>query len=295
MLHERPLAYLPAYVAAARARGRPTRLVLRNTDRVGLVHLYFYQGRLTLVEGHRGAGTASLADLATWQSGTIRQDELEAPPPASEPDPQLEVALADALRHLEARQIVSRPTPTGSDPHSVSRPSVPRLPIAQSSASRAPGAVSVPGLPPLPDRTLSEAATQRTPAAPNLNGSGITDAQWQFLTRTLHQIVERASQEVAEGVAIGMFMQAYSRVLPSFPFLAGLEVDERGWLHARHEGSVAHFVRRDIVQALAALIAEYQARCTLVLGASGAHRVLADAVEPVRGPLASLGLDVATV
>jgi hypothetical protein len=293
MLHERPLAFLPAYVAAARARGRPTRLVLRNTERVGLVHLYFYQGRLTLVEGHRGAGTASLADLATWQSGTIRQDELDAAPAASMPDPQLEAALADALRQLEARQIVGRSTPPGSEPHPITRPSAPRLPAVQPGMLRMPGAVSVPGLPPLPDRAMSEAATQRTPATSNGSGSDITDAQWQFLTRTLHQIVERASQEVAEGVAIGMLMQAVSRITPAHPFLAGIEVDERGWLHARHEGYVAHFARQDIVRALAALIGEYQTRCSLVLGPGGAQRVVADVVEPVRGPLASLGLDVA--
>jgi hypothetical protein len=309
MQHERPLANLPAYLAAARARGRPTRLVLRNTDRVGLVHLYFYQGQLVLVEGHRGAGVASLADLGTWHSGTIRQDDLDAPPAAGEADPRLEAALAEALRQLEVNRVVSRPSPPTSDPRAASRSSLPRLPVAraggplaagsQPSASsplpvqpaRRSGDVGVPGLPPLPPQPLSDALTERAPIPPPPAASNlIAEPQWQLLVRFVHEIVEHVSQQVASGVAIGMLMQAVSRLSASYPFIAGLEVNEQGWLHPRREGLIAGFSLQEVTGATAALIGEYESRCALVLGAAQAHQVIADAAAPVWGTLTSLGL-----
>src|SRR5258705_13256882 len=84
MEHGHPLARLAAFVAAARARGRPTRLVLRNTERFGLVPLYFRYGHLDHVEGHLNTPLNSLVDLATWHLAVIRQDEIGSglPPPA---------------------------------------------------------------------------------------------------------------------------------------------------------------------------------------------------------------------
>ncbi len=296
MQNERPLAYLSTYIAAARARGRPTRLVLRNSDRVGLIHLYFHHGRLVLVEGHRGAGMASLADLATWQNGTIWQDDLDTAPVVGEPDLQIEAALAEALHQLETRRIISRSSSPQSDPQAASRPSAPRLPAARPNASHGSPGVnisSVPGLPPLPERAVSEAVTQRTPVVPSLETSQyISDAQWQFLTQFVHQVVTRAGQEVASGVAVGMLMQAVSRLGPSSPFIAGLEVDEHGWLHPRQEGLIERFSPPEVARALTALIGDYESRCALVIGGAHAHTVIVEAAAPVRGPLASLGLNI---
>src|SRR5260370_10345344 len=106
-----PLGRLAAFVAAARARGRPTRLVLRNTERFGLVHLYFRNGHLDHVEGHLNTPLNSLVDLATWQLGVIRQDEIGSGLPPSPVHRTLATALTDVLRPFEARAVV-QPAPT---------------------------------------------------------------------------------------------------------------------------------------------------------------------------------------
>src|SRR5258706_11783153 len=103
MEHGHPLARLAAFVAAARARGRPTRLVLRNTERFGLVHLYFRNGHLDHVEGHLNTPLNSLVDLATWQLGVIRQDEIGSGLPPLPGDRTPATALTPGLPQLEAR------------------------------------------------------------------------------------------------------------------------------------------------------------------------------------------------
>jgi len=103
-----PLARLATVVALARSRPAPTRLLLRNTDRFGVLHLYFAGGRLLAVEGHRDTPENSLADLATWDHGTIRTDEGEVAL-LGDADPRLEVALAHALAGLAARGALESP------------------------------------------------------------------------------------------------------------------------------------------------------------------------------------------
>src|SRR5258706_13216319 len=103
MEHGHPLARLAAFVAAARARGRPTRLVLRNTERFGLVHLYFRNGHLDHVEGHLNTPLNSLVDLATWQLGVIRQDEIGSGLPPSPGGGLLEIAVNTVPRPVSGR------------------------------------------------------------------------------------------------------------------------------------------------------------------------------------------------
>lgn len=110
MEHGYPLARLAACVAAARMRGRPTRIVVRNTERFGLIHLYFEQGHLIRIEGHRGSPLAALTDLATWQYGVLRQDDMEGEHTGGAIDPRLDAALFDVLGQLEARGVV-QPVP----------------------------------------------------------------------------------------------------------------------------------------------------------------------------------------
>ncbi|HEX6123103.1 MAG TPA: hypothetical protein VFY89_08080 [Ktedonobacterales bacterium] len=329
MPHEHPLAYLPAYIAAARAQGQPTRLVLRNTDRVGVIHLYFFQHRLVLVEGHRGAGAASLRDLATWQQGTMRRDDLAAPPPgAAQPDAQLETVLSETLRQMELRGLLTHAAPPASDPATLtSRPSQPRLPAIMPPLlppTSAPRIASVPrgpapstplpgsaGLPPLPDgpapdrlgpgHALSELATTRTPsvigtrrATPTINTRGqINDDQWRTLARFLHLIIERAARSIQLETAIGFMMQALTKTATGSLILGGLEVDAQGWLQPRREGFLAGFPTYEISQAIAELIQEYEVKCAQFTNPQEARSIIIEAAAPLRRPLASLGLDIA--
>src|SRR5262249_18614403 len=109
MEHGYPLSRLPALVAAARAQTAPTRLLLRNSDRFGVLHLYFSGGQLVAAEGHRDTPYHSLADLATWRNGVIRRDTVETVP-AGEPDARLEALFAHVLHELSARGVVGSPS-----------------------------------------------------------------------------------------------------------------------------------------------------------------------------------------
>src|SRR5262249_55843904 len=160
MKHGYPLSRLSALVAAARVRTAPMRLSLRNSERFGVLHLYFSGGRLVAVEGHHDTPLNSLAALATWQNGVIRRDEVETAP-ASEPDPRLETLFAHVLHELvvrgvltpgiQARSLASQPAPS-SLPTSLPSYAPAHQPFATSAPGVRLGASPVVGdLPPLAD------------------------------------------------------------------------------------------------------------------------------------------------
>lgn len=338
MTQECPLSRIAVYVAAARARGRPTRLVLRNTERVGVVHLYFQHGHLVSVEGHRGSGLASLADVATWTHGTIRQDDLDNQSIQAEADPVLEEQLAEVVRRVQARAQapsssaprldaaalsgrsfssvprVSDPAAAGGQPRSpasaVSDPRVtaadtaltlpvpPQHTTAQSTMPRHTAALdtfaaSVPGA--TPPRSMTPSTPPNlplsTPSAPASGADVLSEPQWQLIALVMHQVIERARQDVGPDVAEGFLVQALTRLGSSAPFLRTLEVDEAGWLHVRPDHLVQH-PAFDVVSAIASLLMEYEARCAALVGLTQARKIITDASGPLRAPLAQIGLDI---
>ncbi len=48
------------------------RLTLRNSDRVGIVHLYFHSGNLVHIVGSSGNAEATLSDLSHWTHAAVR-------------------------------------------------------------------------------------------------------------------------------------------------------------------------------------------------------------------------------
>ncbi|HEV8191614.1 MAG TPA: hypothetical protein VGP82_09030 [Ktedonobacterales bacterium] len=287
-----PLSALPAVVKAIRLQSQPARLVLRNTGRVGLVHLYFARGVLVHVEGHRGPGAESLADVATWESGVIRSDALPEPP-AALPGEQLEATLATVLHRLEVRGITERSEP--------SRPLLPRVsvtmpPRPQPGDQRRTSAFShvstpsaVPGLPPLPPS--EDTIIMPSPAA---SPRALTDPQWQLLSLAVHEVVERATRDMQRTVAEGLLTQTLVALATQRRFLAQLEVDTTGWLRAGNEAAVAAFEASEVVEAVAALLAEFERRCAVIVGVVRARQILVEGCLPFRAPLAQIGLDVAT-
>jgi hypothetical protein len=53
----------------ARAFGR---LTLRNSDRVGIAHLYFHSGKLAHIVSSSGGAEATLQDLRRWTHAALR-------------------------------------------------------------------------------------------------------------------------------------------------------------------------------------------------------------------------------
>jgi hypothetical protein len=287
-----PLSALPVVVKAIRVQGLPARLVLRNSARVGLVHLYFAGGVLVHVEGHRGPGAESLADVATWESGVIRSDALPEPP-AALPGEQLEATLTTVLHRLEVRGITPRSEPP--------RPLLPRVvatmpPRPQLGGQRSTYAFShvstpsgVPGLPPLP--SPDDTVIMPSPAA---SPHALTDPQWQLLSLAVHEVVERATRDMPRTVAEGVLAQTLAALATQRRFLTQLEVDTTGWLRERNETAVVAFDASEVVEAVAALLAEFERRCAVIVGAARARQILVEGCLPFRVPLAQIGLDVAT-
>src|SRR6185437_6594592 len=71
---QEPLQNLGMMVARIRATGGTGRLALRNTARMGMLHLYFERGQFVHLAGSRGNTDEALIDLAGWSSGVIRFD-----------------------------------------------------------------------------------------------------------------------------------------------------------------------------------------------------------------------------
>ncbi len=85
------------------------RLTLRNSDRVGLAHLYFQGGRLAHIVGSSGDAEATLEDLQRWAHAIVRFDRgtVSASIIVTE---KLEQGLENVLQHLQRMGLTARMT-----------------------------------------------------------------------------------------------------------------------------------------------------------------------------------------
>jgi hypothetical protein len=294
MDHAHPLSGLAGMVAALRAQGRTARLALHNTERFGLIHLYFSQGRLIRVEGHAGDPARNLMDLRTWQSGAVRVDDVEAPAGVAASPAVLEAELHRTLAELERRGIVY-PAPPAASPDS---------PFYVRSS---PGMAGGPdGLPPL-DRmqannhgTSGNAATgqpsqyaepAREPANAQ-NGPRLTVPQWQLLALAVRQVTEHIAQLLGGKIAESILRNALSRANYDSAFLQGLEVDQTGWLRARDQAFVMRYSTFDAAEAVALLLTQMEQSVAEVVGPQRAQSLIAGAVAPFRTSLEQIGLTI---
>lgn len=81
------------------------RLTLRNSARVGVVHLYFHFGRLIHIVGNRGGMQETLADLREWTEGTARF-ERSGPIQTKSMNDGDEQLFDDVLAHLQRRGVL---------------------------------------------------------------------------------------------------------------------------------------------------------------------------------------------
>ncbi|MGZ3666129.1 MAG: hypothetical protein ACXVDA_16800 [Ktedonobacterales bacterium] len=328
MEQEYPLAYLAQMVASTLGQERPTRLALHNTDRFGLVHLYFAHGRLSRVEGHRGSPLASLSDLATWRAGTIRRDYgasaavSNAGP--SEHDTQLAQALTEAIRTLEANGVIRPAGPGTSHPGTLGTQSGPlrrRTPHTRPGSSPlppyphtlAPRSLPVPGsrppimpevsqveymagLPPLAGAALPPEPPASVRDAEATGGALLSRPQWQLIALVTRQVVEQAGQQIGQQLAENLLRQALGQTAASKEPLRIVEIDSTGWLQTvpSMEGkTITDYPTTAVTDAVAALLTNYEQRCAALVGAAQAQQIIAVATGPFRASLAQIGLVVA--
>lgn len=284
MEHAHQLSALAGLIAALRAQRRTVRLALHNTERFGLIHLYFAQGRLIRVDGHAGDPARNLLDLATWRHGAVRVDQVEPPVADAASPAALEAELHQAIAELERRGIVY-PAP----------PSVHSAPTwAPYPSPSAPTVLD--GLPPLPqqeppDASFAPPLTDSWPE-PDARADRLTDPQWQLLALAVRQVTERAGQLLGGAIAESMVRHVLAQLAADNAFLAGIELDSTGWLRAREAGFTARFSTFDVVEAVAALLSQVELRAAGVLGAKRAQQLVAQALAPFRASLEQIGLAV---
>lgn len=288
MEQELPLSALAKIVTATRGRGLVARVVVRNSERFGLVHLYFEQGHLIHVEGHLGDPLRSLSDLSTWQKGSVRRDSAVFAGETVVLDPRLDAALDDALRTLAARGVAEAPGSGGLPP--VSPP--PLSPSRPRRSSSQPQAAGTGGLPP-----LSRAAATQPDTAGAATGIAqrvrLTTPQWQLVALVVRQMVEKVDQLAGAAMAESLLRQSLAHAARSNPLLHDLDVESYGWLKETQEAAMTIYAAEDVAEAMAALLTNFELRSASLIGKDRAHHVIASTAEPYRAALAQMGLDIA--
>jgi hypothetical protein len=300
------LTELSGLVAAIRVQGRTVRLVVRNVDRLGLLHLYFARGHLVHVEGHAGTPVMALRDLATWFHGAIRLDATAAPAAAGMDVDALDGALDLALRELEMRGVIyPAPPALPGTPFRMPNPSGPSRGTHGLPPLGAPDPYAPPGNATVgPSRSLPTGLPSFMPSppppsappgpwpggAPAADDQALTDPQWNLLALAVRQITEHIGQAVGGRMADTLLLQALERAAARDTFLAGLEMDESGWLRARQGDFTTRFPRHVAAEAIANLLTTYEASCATLLGAPHVQEIFAVALTPLRASLAQIGL-----
>ena len=292
MEHGFPLARLAQLIADIRARRRTVRVVARNTERFGLVHLYFERGRLAQVHGHAAAPLASITDLATWRYGVLRQDAIAEPSGGAIPDPQLDAALDDALFRLQASGVV-RPSPMPLGGPSSPPASWPSPPGASHASPPPPHPPSI-GSGALPPRARDAVSfsPSASPTTRAVRADAMTTPQWQLIALVVHQVVEGAGALIGAQMAQNLLRQASAHTARSHPILLDLEVDAGGWLKAREDGIITSYSTYDVADAVAAVLTSFEVRCASLVGAERAKDIMLVASAPFRNALTQIGLDI---
>jgi hypothetical protein len=295
-----PLSRLSVDIAAIRAQHLTLRLVLRNTERFGLIHLYFERGRLVQVQGHKDTYTKTLADLATWTEGTIRRDDISAGMERMDKagsNPALEEMLEGTLHQLESRGViapapVARPTtPYPPPPPAYVLPPAHQLPPYPGETDQQHSWPSPPGhLEPAAHELFSDMQTM--PIASANPSDFLADSQWQLLALVVRQVVEQAGALLGKEAADAFIRQSLAYGAVKRPPLRILEMDATGWLSPLPGQHISAYPLADVADAVAILLTSFESRCASVIGEVDAHRLIANAARPFSASLAQLGLAI---
>ncbi|HEV2239059.1 MAG TPA: DUF4388 domain-containing protein [Ktedonobacterales bacterium] len=300
-----PLAELVSLIATIRSQGRTARLALHNTERFGLLHLSFEQGRLVRVEGNAGGPSESLYDLESWRHGAIRIEPLA--PGAAGPSGNLPLeSLLDAtLAQMERARIVHSAPPALS--HQDSLPDLTADAFSTAGArdsrdSREDAAIFASSIPTVPtlhapavmqDMALSGVTAHSGPQrATGPTGAELTDPQWQLLALAVRQITDQAAMALGPQMSQTLLVDALAQASAGNSFLRQLKVDGSGWLWRQEgtgRGATATF---EAAQAIATLLAVLESHLATRLGTQRVRRLITTAVAPLRNSLEQIGLTV---
>lgn len=299
MEHSNQLPRLPADIAAIRSQNQTVRLVLRNTERFGVIHLYFERGRLVQVQGHKENPIKSFADLATWNQGALRQDEVSTGMDNAGINPLLDQALDSTLQQLESRGVVQplpaarratgfqaqdsayalAPSPAASPPYA----------LGNEGQHHWPSPLAGPEMP--PHELFTDMPTM--PISSANPGEYLADSQWQLLALVVRQVVDQAGTIIGKDTVDSLIRQSLAYGAVKQPPLRILELDTTGWLSPLPGQRISAYPLADVADAVATLLTSFENRCASLIGPEDAHRLIVNAARPFSASLAQLGLAIA--
>jgi hypothetical protein len=318
---QEPLQNLGLMVARIRATGETGRLALRNTARMGTLHLYFERGQLVHVVGNRASTDDALIDLAGWSQGLIRFDAGVLPERQTVTPTQQEFFQRTILLMQQHGILGAAPQPTAQFPaHSpTTAPLHPplwsspemtpeRLPITQASPQWLPERQ-----PPVIDASLSPRETRqpayKTSSRPLRSTSGpvpgfppagsvvsgtaevlLSSRQWELLVEVMHTLVESVGQLFGQQQAQNILQHALAERGGESGVLRLLQVDRHGWLREVQLHEMLAQPVREVAAAFVLLIGDFERRCTALLGEEKARQMIARALYPYHDGLAEIGI-----
>jgi hypothetical protein len=292
------------------------RLSVRNTVRMGTIHLYFEHGRLVHVQGTRATADELLVDLAGWKEGLIRFDVGVVPEHATA-TPEHEKFFQQTLLLLQQRGVIasaSRPLPPNPLPDQFS----PKAPPEQQPAAPT---WAMPGQPPrLPERPTSFQAPVSPPGGyrwgPGQAYSGqgnsgpnprmvvpatlpplslpdpLKPSQWDLLVEVVRALLEDVGQLFGRRQAQNILRNVLAEQSEELPVLGLVQVDRDGWLRELRAGEMITQPRQQVAEGFVVLITEFERRCALLLGEERARQMISLALHDYQEELAELGIAV---
>jgi hypothetical protein len=314
------LRNLGGMIARIRATNGTGRLALRNTARMGTLHLYFERGQLVHLEGSRASIDDALIDLAGWSEGVMRFDagvstERRTVTPAQQDFFHRTVLLMQQRGSVRAtfplgqfsvppeRPGPMRPPtrPLPENPPAPLPPIPPRQqperfvpPIDMSPASQyaqqQPRYRSPSG--PQGDRRLS-AMSPLFSSAPIVSSRAevlLSARQWELLVEVMHAVVESVGHLFGQQQAQNILQHVLVECSEESDVLSLLQVDRQGWLRELRVNEMMTQPVRDVAPAFVLLIRDFEGRCAALLGEEKARQIIARALYPHHNGLAEIGI-----
>lgn len=314
------LRNLGVMVARIRATGGTGRLALRNTVRIGMLHLYFEHGQLVHLEGTRAGTDDALIDLAGWSEGVIRFDdgvlsERQTITPAQQEFFHRTILLMQQRGVVGASPRLMPPFPAqpsstaplrsrarpGSQAMSAQLPVTPasgqRLPGQPDSTSDAfvpPGEIGQPvfGRPSTPLRSFSGPLPAEPSTAPLSSTAEVllSARQWDLLVAAAHAMLESVGHLFGQRQAQNILQHVLAERSEESEVLGLLQVDRQGWLRELQAHEMLMQPVREVASAFVLLISDFERRCAALLGEEKARRMIAQALSPYQDGLAEIGI-----
>jgi len=313
---QEPLRNLGTMIARIRATGGTGRLALRNTVRVGMLHLYFERGQLVHLVGSRASIDDALIDLAGWSDGLIRFD-VGVLPERQTVTPAQQDFFHRTLLLLQQRDVVEGvfPPPFSAHPEQDAPPQTSlrslrqktpaRLPVAPTSSQGQPAqfdptidAFLPPGTikrtayrpPSGPQRKKSHPLPSAAPVFPGTAEVLLSARQWELLVEVVNAMLEGVGQLFGQRQAQNILQHVLIERSEESKVLELLQVDRQGWLREARLHEMMTQPVQEVASAFVLLISDFERRCAGLLGEEKARQMIARAIYPYHDGLAEIGI-----